>query len=68
LKLIIPVSNSAPPKADPALLKAIARSRRWFDDPISDRAASLMEIAQSAGISRYVRRLMPLAFIAPADS
>jgi len=33
LKLIIPVSNSAPPKADPALLKAIAHSRRWFDDP-----------------------------------
>jgi len=26
LKLIIPVSNSAPPKADPALLKAIAHS------------------------------------------
>jgi hypothetical protein len=39
LKLIIPVSNSAPPEADPALLKAVAHSRRWFDDPISGRAA-----------------------------
>jgi len=68
LKLIIPVSNSAPPKADPALLNAIAHSPRWFDNPISGRAASLMEIAQSAGISRYVRLLMPLASIAPADS
>jgi hypothetical protein len=68
LKLIIPVSNSGPPKADPALLKAVAHSHRWFDDPISGRAASLMEITQSAGISRYVRWLMPLAFIAPANS
>lgn len=53
-------------KADPALLKAIARARGWFDELIAGRTVSMVAIAQREGISdRYVSTLMPLAFLAP---
>jgi hypothetical protein len=51
---------------DPALVKAIARGRQWFEDLASGRAASLVEIAKAEGVTdRYVARLLPLAFLAP---
>jgi len=51
---------------DPALLKAVARARCWFDDLVCGRAASLAELAARAKVStRYVRRLLRLAFLAP---
>ena len=53
----------------PALVKAIARGRRWFEDLVSGRAASLVEIAKAEGITEsYVGRLIPLAFLAPDRS
>ena len=52
--------------SDPALIKAIARSRQWFDDLVSGRVLSLVEIAKAEGITdRYVGRVLPLAFLAP---
>jgi hypothetical protein len=54
------------PKVDLALLKAIGRARRWFDQLVTGRASSLAAIAAQEGISvRYVRRLIRLAFLAP---
>jgi hypothetical protein len=51
---------------DPALVKAIARGRQWFEDLVSGRAGSLVEIAKAEGVTdRYVARLLPLAFLAP---
>jgi hypothetical protein len=51
---------------DPALVKAIARGRQWFEDLVSSRAGSLVEIAKAEGVTdRYVARLLPLAFLAP---
>ena len=60
------ISGSAP-RIDSAILKAAARARRWFDDLVSGRAASMLEIGKREGVGkRYVSRLIRLAFLAPA--
>jgi site-specific DNA recombinase len=54
-------------KIDPLLLKAIVRGRRWFAELAAHRAADTLEIAKREGLcDSYVRRLIPLAFLAPA--
>ena len=56
-----------PRKPDPALLKAFARDRGWFEELASGRARSLVEIARREGLAkRYVTRLTKLAFVSPA--
>jgi site-specific DNA recombinase len=51
---------------DPALIKAIARGRAWFEELATGRARSLQELAKRDGISRrYIRRLVDLAFLSP---
>jgi site-specific DNA recombinase len=67
-KLVLP--GLAPQKhssrCDPALIKAIARGRAWFEELVSGRARSLQELAKRDGISRrYIRRLIALAFLSP---
>jgi len=47
---------------DAALLRAIARAHRWFEELLSGRATSLAAIARRQGVAdRYVARLIPLA-------
>jgi DNA invertase Pin-like site-specific DNA recombinase len=59
-------NGSGTAKPDPALIKAVVRAHKWFDDLVSGRAASLGAIAQMEDCSdRYVGHLMPLAFLAP---
>lgn len=66
MRLVVEGAGAPAAKADPALLKAILRARRWFDDLVSGRAVSLTAIAKREGISdRYVGHLLPLAFLAP---
>jgi site-specific DNA recombinase len=51
---------------DPALIKAIARGRAWFEELAAGRARSLQELAAREGINRrYIRRLINLAFLSP---
>jgi hypothetical protein len=51
---------------DPALIKAIARGRAWFEELTTGRARSLHELAARDGINRrYIRRLVNLAFLSP---
>ena len=65
-KLVLDGIGTAPAAPDPALIKAVVRAHRWFDDLIAGRARSLGEIAKREGVSdRYVGHLMPLAFLAP---
>ena len=53
--------------ADPTLLKAVARGRKWFNELTSGRAKFTQEIAAREGVNgRFVRRLIPLAFLSPA--
>jgi hypothetical protein len=53
-------------KSDPALIKAIARGRAWFDELTTGRVLSLQALAERDGITRrYIRRLVGLAFLSP---
>ena len=53
-------------RCDPALIRAIARGRTWFEELATGRARSLQELANRDGITRrYIRRLVGLAFLSP---
>jgi hypothetical protein len=67
-KLVLPGLAQQTPssRCDPALIKAIARGRAWFEELATGRARSLQELAQRDGITRrYIRRLIGLAFLSP---
>ena len=60
------VNGDSAPRTDTVLLKLIARAHCWFDDLISGRAASMVEIAKRKKVGkRYVSRVIRLAFLAP---
>ena len=66
MRLIIN-GGDEPRKPDPALLKAFARARGWFEELASGRVRSLVEIARREGLAkRYVTRLTKLAFVSPS--
>jgi len=66
MRLIIN-GGDEPRKPDPALLKAFARARGWFEELASGRVRSLVEIAHREGLAkRYVTRLTKLAFASPS--
>jgi hypothetical protein len=44
MRLIVDGQAQAPQQVDPALLKAIARARCWFEEVASGRVRSLVEI------------------------
>jgi hypothetical protein len=67
-KIVVPGSaqQNQASKCDPALIKAIARGRAWFDELATGRARSLRDLAERDGISRrYIRRLVDVAFLSP---
>jgi hypothetical protein len=66
LRLVINGGASASGKTDQALLRAVARAHCWFDDLVSGRCGSMVEIARRDGVGKqYISRLMRLAFLAP---
>jgi site-specific DNA recombinase len=66
-RIVIGGGVEPPRTVDPALLKAVSRARKWFDELASGRVRSLAELARREGITRrYVERLARLAFVAPA--
>jgi site-specific DNA recombinase len=49
------------------LLRAVARGHKWFEELPSSRAGFAREIAARERVSeRFVRRLIPLAFLSPS--
>jgi site-specific DNA recombinase len=53
-------------KTDPTLLKAVARAHKWFNEFASGEVSFTREIAAREGLNeRFVRRLIPLAFLSP---
>ena len=65
-RIVIAAGDDLPRKVDPALLKAVARSRAWFDELAFGQVRSLADIARRENIAvRYVERLSRLAFTAP---
>ena len=67
MRLVIGGGSGSAPRIDSTILKATARARRWFDDLVSGRAASMVEMGRREGVGkRYVRRMIRLAFLAPS--
>ena len=67
LRIIIEGKEDMPRKADPALLKAVARGRRWFEEIASSRMRSSAELARREALQKgYVARLTRLAFLSPS--
>jgi hypothetical protein len=65
-RIILAAGDDQTRKTDPALLKAVARSRAWFEELASGQVRSLADIARRETITRrYVERLSRLAFTAP---
>ena len=66
LRLVIEGESAPAARPDPHLLKAVARGHRWFNELASGKSASIKEIARREGVyDSYVKRLIPLAFLAP---
>ena len=67
MRLVIGGGSGSSPRIDSTILKATARAHRWFDDLVSGRSASMVEIGKREGVGkRYVSRMIRLAFLAPA--
>jgi hypothetical protein len=53
-------------KADPVLLKAVARANQWFDDLLSGRVPSMVALAAREKVDeRYISRVLRLATLSP---
>ena len=66
MKFIIDGNSKMSPKMEPALVKLVARAHRWFEDLVSGRAASMVEIGKREKIGkRHVSQIIRLAFLAP---
>jgi site-specific DNA recombinase len=66
MRLVLDGKGNTAHKPDPALIKAVVRAHKWFDDLVTGRAQSLAAIARAESVSdRYVAHLLRLAFLAP---
>lgn len=66
-RIILRGEAAAMPTVDPALLKAVVRGQRWFNELAANLTKNISQIAKREGVhDSYVRRLLPLAFLAPA--
>lgn len=52
---------------DPVLLREVARAHRCFHALLTGQVAAMSELSALEGVDeRYVRRILPLAFLSPA--
>ena len=66
MKLVIGGDRELSRGNDPALLKLIARAHSWFDELVTGRAASMVEIGRREKVGkRHVSEIVRLAFLAP---
>jgi DNA invertase Pin-like site-specific DNA recombinase len=65
MRLVIEGAGPSP-QADPVLVKAIARARRWFGELATGAVPSLAALAEREGLhTRSITQVLPLAFLAP---
>jgi hypothetical protein len=66
MRIVVEGKNDLPRSANPALLRGVARARRWFEEITSGRIRSSAEIARREGLQKgYVARLTRLGFLSP---
>lgn len=66
MRIVIGGASTANAHYDSTLVKSIARAHIWFQELISGKAGSLLELAKQHGVSdSYVKKIMPLAFLSP---
>jgi len=66
LRLVIDGDGGRARKADNVLLKAVARAHGWFDDLLSGRVSSMVELAVREKVDeRYLSRVLRLAALSP---
>ncbi len=66
VKLVIGGDQESSRNSDPVLLKLIARAHSWFDELVTGRAASMVEIGRREKVGkRHVSEIVRLAFLAP---
>jgi len=66
MRLVIGGTSAADTHYDSTLVKSIARAHVWFQELLSGKAGSLLELAKMHNVSEsYVKKIMPLAFLAP---
>jgi site-specific DNA recombinase len=66
MRLVIENAHASTSKPDPILLKEVARAYRCFDAFLTGKVGSMAELPTCEAVDeRYVRRLLPLAFLAP---
>src|SRR5215472_11196586 len=66
LRIVVEGKDDLPGSASPALLRGVARARRWFEEITSGRVRSSAEIARREGLRKgYVVRLTRLGFLSP---
>ena len=64
-KLIV-TNEAGTANLDPALIKALAQSRQWFDELVTDQSLSLKALAvRECKASSYIGRVLRLAFCSP---
>ncbi len=66
MKFVIGGDSLVSRRSDPALVKLIGRARCWFEDLLSGRAHSMVDIGKREKVGkRYVSRVIRFAFLAP---
>jgi site-specific DNA recombinase len=66
MKFVIGGDSLFSRRSDPALVKLIGRARCWFEDLLSGRAHSMVDIGKREKLGkRYVSRIIRYAFLAP---
>jgi DNA invertase Pin-like site-specific DNA recombinase len=66
--ILAPSANgsSPTPHLDKHLIKAVARAHSWREALVTGKAESVNELVRNSRFSkRYIRRLLPLAFLSP---
>lgn len=66
LLLVAPKTSSSEGSPVPALVKAIARARNWYEQIIVGEVGAMNELAQKTGLtSTYVKRILQCAMLSP---
>jgi site-specific DNA recombinase len=66
MRVVVENRGASPAKADPILLKELARAHRCFQALLTHRVGSAAELAAQEGVDdRYISSVLPLAFLAP---